>query len=122
MNYYKILGLARNASKKEIKEAYRILALIYHPDKHLHPDSSQKVKDVVTHKFRQISEAHEILSDDRKRADYNNILRTKSSSSSSYGSGGGGGGASASGRNTCDGKNGTSGDDPPSLGMIIFLL
>ncbi|MCL7047234.1 hypothetical protein MKW94_005246 [Papaver nudicaule] len=80
MNYYKILGLAGNASKHEIKEAYRILALIYHPDKHLHPDSSQKVKDVVTQKFRQISEAHEILSDDRQRADYNNILRSKSSS------------------------------------------
>ncbi|MCL7050227.1 hypothetical protein MKW94_001635 [Papaver nudicaule] len=61
MNLYKVLGLARNASKKEIKEAYRVLALIYHPDKHLHPDSSQKVKDVVTQKFRQISEAHEIL-------------------------------------------------------------
>ncbi|MCL7022896.1 hypothetical protein MKW94_008137 [Papaver nudicaule] len=94
MDHYTVLGLGKNASKNEIKEAYRVLALIYHPDKH--PDSPQKVKDVVTHKFRQISEAHEILSDDRKRADYNNILRTKSSSSPSYGSTGGGGGGSTS--------------------------
>ncbi|KAI3834861.1 hypothetical protein MKW98_015974 [Papaver atlanticum] len=105
MDHYQVLGLSKNASKNEIKEAFRKLALKYHPDKH--SESSQRVKDGVTRKFRQISEAYAVLSDDRKRAEYN--FR---STSSSYGTTGGGsrragaGGFSsgtygyASGRNT----------------------
>ncbi|MCL7040111.1 hypothetical protein MKW94_003380 [Papaver nudicaule] len=109
MGHYEVLGLSKNASKNEIKDAFRKLALKYHPDKH--SESSQRVKDGVTQKFRQISEAYAVLSDDRKRADYNNFTSTSSSSSSSSsygtaGSRGGSGGFSggtygyASGRNT----------------------
>ncbi|KAI3984200.1 hypothetical protein MKX01_011154 [Papaver californicum] len=102
MDHYEVLGLTKNASKDEIKEAFRKLAFKYHPDKH--SESSQKVKDGVTHKFRQISEAYAVLSDDRKRADYN--FRSMSSSYGTGGTRGGGGGFSggtygyASGRNT----------------------
>lgn len=62
-NYYKILGVARNASKKEIKKAYRELALQWHPDKN-------DDKEVAEKKFQDISEAYEVLSDDENRAKY----------------------------------------------------
>ncbi|KAL8095132.1 hypothetical protein AgCh_036549 [Apium graveolens] len=88
MDYYKILGLNKTATKSEIKDAFRKLAIKFHPDKHT--ASSKSVQDNATLKFKQLSEAYDVLSDDRKRADYN--LRhsgsgggyTTSSSSSSY--------------------------------------
>ncbi|XVF30178.1 hypothetical protein REPUB_Repub16aG0034800 [Reevesia pubescens] len=79
MDLYKVLGVNRSATKAEIKEAFRKLALTYHPDKHSH--SPKPLRDSATLKFKQASEAYEILSDDRKRAHYN---LTSSSSSSSY--------------------------------------
>ncbi|XP_058107571.1 chaperone protein dnaJ 72 [Magnolia sinica] len=69
MDHYKILGLSRNATKDEIKEAFRNLALKFHPDKH--SQSSKEVRDGATVRFKQVSEAYEVLIDDRKRADYN---------------------------------------------------
>lgn len=69
MDYYKILGINKNASKSEIKQAFRNLALQFHPDKHT--SSPKSVKDNATVKFKQLSEAYDVLSDDRKRADYN---------------------------------------------------
>ena len=60
-DYYKILGVDKGSTKKEIKNAYRKLALKYHPDKG--GDES---------KFKEISEAYEILSDDNKRTIYDN--------------------------------------------------
>lgn len=90
MDYYRVLGLKKSATKSEIKDAFRKLAIKFHPDKHT--ASSESVKDNATLKFKQVSEAYDVLSDDRKRADYN--LRhsgsggyTTSSASSSYGSG-----------------------------------
>lgn len=63
VDYYKILGIDKNASDKEIKNAYRKLARKYHPD--LHPnDKEAKVK------FQQINEANEVLSDPAKRTKY----------------------------------------------------
>jgi len=59
-NYYKILGLDKNASGDEIKKCYRKLALKYHPDKN--PDTE--------HKFKEISEANSVLSDDKTRQEY----------------------------------------------------
>ncbi|GAV70794.1 DnaJ domain-containing protein/UCR_UQCRX_QCR9 domain-containing protein [Cephalotus follicularis] len=79
-DYYKVLGLNRKASKEEIKEAFRKLAVKYHPDKH--SQSSQAVTERATLRFKQISEAYEVLVDDRRRADYN--IRSSSSSSSSF--------------------------------------
>ena len=69
MNHYKVLGLHKTASKEEIKAAFKKLAFQFHPDKH--SQSPKTVKDNATIRFKQISEAYEILMDDRKRADYN---------------------------------------------------
>ncbi|KAJ9694225.1 hypothetical protein PVL29_009951 [Vitis rotundifolia] len=69
MDHYEALGIGRNASKEEIKEAFRKLALKYHPDKHA--QSPKAVRDGATLRFKQVSEAYEVLSDDRKRSLYN---------------------------------------------------
>ena len=57
--YYKILGVNKNESKKEIKKAYHKLAMKYHPDKGGNPE-----------KFKEITTAFETLSDDNKRSNY----------------------------------------------------
>lgn len=63
IDYYKILGLDKTATDKEIKNAYRKLARKYHPD--LHPND----KEAKT-KFQQINEANEVLGDPEKRKKY----------------------------------------------------
>lgn len=63
IDYYKILGVDRNASQKEIKAAYRKLARKYHPD--LNPNDKDAKKN-----FQQVNEAHEVLSDPEKRKKY----------------------------------------------------
>jgi molecular chaperone DnaJ len=61
-DYYEILGVQKDASKEEIKNVYRKLALQYHPDRNKEPSAEQKFKD--------ISEAYAVLSDDEKRKRY----------------------------------------------------
>ncbi|CAM8962253.1 unnamed protein product [Rhodiola kirilowii] len=68
MDYYEILGLTRKATKGEIKEAFKKLAMKFHPDKH--SGSSKAVKEGATMRFKQVSEAYEVLMDDRKRVEY----------------------------------------------------
>jgi len=63
IDYYKILGLDKNAAEKDIKAAYRKLARQYHPD--LNPNDAEANK-----KFQQINEANEVLSDPEKRKKY----------------------------------------------------
>lgn len=65
-DYYELLGVDRNASEKEIKRAYRKLALKYHPDHN--PDD----KD-AENKFKEINEAYQVLSDPQKRARYDQL-------------------------------------------------
>ncbi len=65
-DYYKILGVKKTASPDEIKKAYRKLAVKYHPDKN--PDNSQ-----AEEKFKDLTEAHEVLKDAEKRAKYDRL-------------------------------------------------
>ncbi|RPH52796.1 MAG: J domain-containing protein [Desulfobacteraceae bacterium] len=62
-DYYKLLGVSKNASEDEIKKAYRKLAMKYHPD-HAKDDKSAEEK------FKKISEAYAVLSDKEKRKQY----------------------------------------------------
>ncbi|MCH5685821.1 DnaJ domain-containing protein [Niabella sp. W65] len=63
IDYYKVLGVEKNASADDIKKAYRKLARKHHPD--LNPNDPEAVKT-----FQQINEAHEVLSDPEKRKKY----------------------------------------------------
>jgi molecular chaperone DnaJ len=61
-DYYEVLGLARDADAAAIKDAFRRLAMQYHPDRNKAPDAEEK--------FKEIAEAYAVLSDPKKRADY----------------------------------------------------
>jgi molecular chaperone DnaJ len=61
-DYYKILNIDKNASKDEIKKAYRKMAMKYHPDK----NSSKEAEA----KFKEAAEAYDVLSDDTKKSNY----------------------------------------------------
>ena len=62
-DYYKILGVEKSATKEEISRAFRKLAVKYHPDKNPNNKSAEE-------KFKEITEAHEVLSDPEKRKKY----------------------------------------------------
>src|SRR5208282_4879380 len=62
-NYYEVLGVARNCSEQELKSAYRKQALKYHPDRNPGDHAAEE-------KFKQASEAYQVLSDAEKRAAY----------------------------------------------------
>ena len=62
-DYYEVLGVSKNASDDEIKKAYRKLALKYHPDRNPGDKEAEA-------KFKEASEANEVLSDKQKRARY----------------------------------------------------
>eukprot|EP01116_Phalansterium_solitarium_P023605 TRINITY_DN8367_c0_g1_i1.p1 TRINITY_DN8367_c0_g1~~TRINITY_DN8367_c0_g1_i1.p1 ORF type:complete len:516 (-),score=167.89 TRINITY_DN8367_c0_g1_i1:233-1780(-) len=66
-NYYQILGVTKQASAQEIRKAYRKLALEWHPDKH-----HGEAKEAAEKRFIEVSEAHDILSDEDKRRRYDN--------------------------------------------------
>jgi curved DNA-binding protein CbpA len=65
-DYYKILGVPRDAEEKDIKKAYRKLAVKYHPDKN--PGDHQ-----AEERFKEINEAYEVLGDSTKRAKYDQL-------------------------------------------------
>jgi molecular chaperone DnaJ len=61
-DYYQVLGVARDADEKAIKDAFRKLALRYHPDRNKEPGAEER--------FKEVAEAYAVLSDPKKRADY----------------------------------------------------
>ncbi|HRY30939.1 MAG TPA: DnaJ C-terminal domain-containing protein [Candidatus Paceibacterota bacterium] len=80
-DYYKTLGIDKTASKDEIKKAFRKLAHKYHPDK----------KDGDEKKFKEVNEAYNILSDDQKRAQYDQFGQTFDTSGGGFNQAGFGG-------------------------------
>ena len=80
-DYYDILGVNKSASKDEIKKAYRTTAFKYHPDKNPGDKAAEE-------KFKEASEAYSVLSDDKKKANYDQFGHA------AFEGGGGGGGFS----------------------------
>jgi molecular chaperone DnaJ len=122
---YKVLGVGRNASEEEIKKAYRKLARQYHPDRN---PGDKKAEE----RFKEISQAHDILSDPEKRKAYDrggpfNIPGAGNFDPSAFGGsfgdilsnlfGGGGGGAAAGG--AAAGRGGRGRTAPPPRGRDL---
>jgi len=66
-DYYEVLGVQKNATKDQIKDAYRKLALQFHPDRNKAPEAEER--------FKEISEAYAVLSDEEKRRQYDSFGR-----------------------------------------------
>ncbi|KAF7087242.1 hypothetical protein CFC21_090440 [Triticum aestivum] len=81
-DHYQTLGLGRDASKADIKNAFFRLAHRHHPDHHTHADAAARAE--ATLRFRQVKDAYDVLHDDRRRAEYDSWCRS-SSRSSGYG-------------------------------------
>ena len=84
-DYYEVLGVEKSASADEIKRAYRKLAKKYHPD--LNPDNKE-----AEEKFKEVSEAYEVLSDSQKRANYDQFGHEGVNGAGGFGGSGGFGG------------------------------
>ena len=68
-NLYNILGVSPTASTEEIKKAYRALAMRHHPDRNAHPGAESR--------FNAIKTAYELLSDPKKRTEYNQSINNR---------------------------------------------
>src|SRR5699024_12415472 len=92
-DYYEVIGLEKGASDDEIKKAYRKLSKKYHPDINKEADAEEK--------FKEVSEAYEVLSDPQKKAAYDQYGHAGTDPNYGGGAGGfggfGGGGFSSSG-------------------------
>jgi curved DNA-binding protein len=68
-DYYDILGLEKNTSQKQVRDAYRRLALLHHPDRNKdNPEAADRMKE--------INEAYAVLSDPQKRSEYDALRQT----------------------------------------------
>ncbi|MGI8907099.1 MAG: molecular chaperone DnaJ [Candidatus Sumerlaeaceae bacterium] len=90
-NFYQILGVPENADQEQIKKAYRKLAVKYHPDKN---KGDKKAED----RFKQISEAYDVVGDEKKRTQYDQMRK-------GFFGGGGPGAAGAGMRGTSTGES-----------------
>ena len=64
-DFYEVLGVSRDSNKDQIKDSYRKLAMQFHPDRNKSPEAEER--------FKQISEAYAVLSDDQKRQQYDTL-------------------------------------------------
>lgn len=96
-DYYKILGVSKNATDAEIKKAFKSAARKYHPD--LHPESK---KAEMTEKFKDVNEAYAVLSDKQKRTIYDQVGQE---GYQNYARGGASSGAAGRGRSQSYGGN-----------------
>lgn len=81
-DFYEVLGVSKNASQAELKKAYRQLALKYHPDRNKASDAADK--------FKEISEAYEVLSNPEKKKTYDQFGHAAFDPSQGFGGFGGG--------------------------------
>lgn len=82
-DYYAVLGVSKTATDKEITKTYRKLARKYHPD--TNPNNA-----VAENKFKEISAAYDVLGDDKRRKEYDEVRRAGPSAFGTHGGGGGG--------------------------------
>lgn len=83
-DYYEVLGVSRDASEQDLKKSYRRVAMKYHPDRN--PDDKK-----AEEKFKEASEAYEVLSDQNKRAAYDQFGHAGVEGAGGMGGGAGGG-------------------------------
>ena len=90
-DYYEVLGVSRTATAVEIKKAYRKLAMKYHPDRNTGDD-----REEAEIRFKEVKQAYEVLSDDQKRAAYDQFGHAGVEGNAGMGGGPGGFGGGAS--------------------------
>ena len=106
-DFYKILGVDKKASKAEIKKAYRKLAMKYHPDKNT---GSKEESEMAEKEFKKVTEAYSVLSDDKKRRQFDMGM---------YDMGNGGGGFSHGGFGDINDLFGQGGASNPLFQMFF---
>jgi DnaJ family protein C protein 7 len=82
-DYYKILGVGKDASEDEIKKAYRKRALLHHPDRHSNASDGEKKEQEK--KFKEVGEAYTVLSDSKKKMRYDSGQDLEDLDGSSFG-------------------------------------
>ena len=93
-DFYEVLGVSKGADEREIKKAYKRLAMKYHPDRNQGDAASEE-------KFKEVKEAYEVLTDENLRARYDQYGHAgvdQSQGGGGGGFGGGGGGGRRGGR------------------------
>lgn len=114
-DYYKILGVAENASADEIKKAYRKLAKQYHPDANPNDPAAAE-------RFKEISESYSVLSDDDKRKQYDQVRKFGSFAGFGAARSGAGGAAGAPGGASAGGAGSFSFEDLGGLGDLFSSI